>query len=768
MPQTSFTGASENVAEPPTRSANATFERIMAVTGACIGGLGLVGALLATTGLVTVTVDLVLVCAAGVLTAVMLVACLLLNRLAVSWLTVSLLLSCALAAVASIPFTVPSALTLGLWLYLSCLLYGLCHSWQVTAVLSVLTIAMVWTILLLSADDTQVLADAFLQSGTLYTSGVGIILAIAMDACRRVTTTIDIETDRTIHAYRVQQAARVRSAALVGLQSTLHNTAANTLIAAPVVAAHPDTTDLLATRAAHDLRRITSLTGSVQHRPNPNTLVRVDSVLTEITAAGARLGLAVVAPSQPPTAWLDPAAADAVYHAAEEALLNISVHAGTTEATIATGGTETAVTMTITDHGVGFDARHAPPQIAVLHDDVRVTVSSEPGQGTTVIIECPAAGPTPHTSDNQLTAQDMVAARALLVRTMATIIPPMAVITIALSFPQSLLVVGPQPVLGWLGAAIVILIVWGYRLTTSGRMPWWFAVLYILSIPTLTWLQGLVLPGCPAGARVGSAAYMMTFFLMLLTSRRVVVVVGFVTWLVTSVGFANAHGCSSREMSGIILQLSVILATIYFRAKLGQFCRTIVSRKRQAAELTRDTRVIDVRTATVSRVITGPGLQRTRDLLEGIANRQLDLTDPAVVADCEQESRFLRTILAIPVEAGPLAETLASVIVKVHGCGYTPSLNVKADHVEPPSAQVASSIGDALGHLIAQVPVESSAAVVRIFVSATTMTLQFPGLAASGVQAEDGYPMTVTQLQGDTVVRLGWQPAVQAELILVS
>jgi signal transduction histidine kinase len=86
--------------------------------------------------------------------------------------------------------------------------------------------------------------------------------------------------------------------------------------------------------------------------------------------------------------------------ALHEALTNVSKHSGVRHATVSVSATDQAVTVSVLDHGCGFDPARCPEGFG-LGDSIRarirevggqVRVEAWPGQGTHVELQVPVSG----------------------------------------------------------------------------------------------------------------------------------------------------------------------------------------------------------------------------------------------------------------------------------------------------------------------------------------------------------------------------------------
>ncbi|MBN1439134.1 MAG: GAF domain-containing sensor histidine kinase [Anaerolineales bacterium] len=100
--------------------------------------------------------------------------------------------------------------------------------------------------------------------------------------------------------------------------------------------------------------------------------------------------------------WLAPAAADALFHIAQEALANVARHARATRLKVSLAQVGDRVVLEVADNGVGFEpARQVSVEthgLANMEERARVvngalTVASEAGKGTTVRVSIPRIRP---------------------------------------------------------------------------------------------------------------------------------------------------------------------------------------------------------------------------------------------------------------------------------------------------------------------------------------------------------------------------------------
>jgi signal transduction histidine kinase len=146
------------------------------------------------------------------------------------------------------------------------------------------------------------------------------------------------------------------------------------------------------TARAHALRLRLSLDGDAAAEPG-GLEHRLGALAVEMTAEGLRVDLVTLAkPADVPESVVN-----ALHDAAREALRNILKHAKTTRAVVCLEGREGVVTVSVRDHGIGFDVHacragfgiensiHA--RLAEIGGGARI--GSAPGQGTRVVLSAP-------------------------------------------------------------------------------------------------------------------------------------------------------------------------------------------------------------------------------------------------------------------------------------------------------------------------------------------------------------------------------------------
>src|SRR5262249_54301282 len=130
----------------------------------------------------------------------------------------------------------------------------------------------------------------------------------------------------------------------------------------------------------------------------------VEALRSECASFSRREGIAVVyLPEEVPTS-LPKDVALCLYRVAQEALRNIAKHAAVKEARVSLAATGSQLLLCVQDSGLGFDpaALRSQPGLGLSSMDERVrliqaglSVTSAPGQGTTVAVCVPLARSAP-------------------------------------------------------------------------------------------------------------------------------------------------------------------------------------------------------------------------------------------------------------------------------------------------------------------------------------------------------------------------------------
>lgn len=131
-------------------------------------------------------------------------------------------------------------------------------------------------------------------------------------------------------------------------------------------------------------------------RPEALDELGLPSALAALTTSIARAGVHVERRIERDLPALTPDEELVVYRVAQEALANVTRHAGTREASLALGCHDGAIRLVVADAGSGFDPGEAPAGQGIramreraLTVGARLDVAARPGAGTTVELTLP-------------------------------------------------------------------------------------------------------------------------------------------------------------------------------------------------------------------------------------------------------------------------------------------------------------------------------------------------------------------------------------------
>jgi signal transduction histidine kinase len=150
------------------------------------------------------------------------------------------------------------------------------------------------------------------------------------------------------------------------------------------------------------MRRARESIGSLTFELSPPLLYDVGLVATADWLADnlvQRYGLRTTVEKRGEVPALDEAQRVTLYRALRELLINVAKHAGTKEAQVLIEGSASGVSVSVRDHGFGFDPQ-APADgfgLRSIRERIeslggRFAVESAPDRGTQVVLSVPASG----------------------------------------------------------------------------------------------------------------------------------------------------------------------------------------------------------------------------------------------------------------------------------------------------------------------------------------------------------------------------------------
>ena len=200
-----------------------------------------------------------------------------------------------------------------------------------------------------------------------------------------------LETERRIRAEEARRADEREQ------HRQLHDTILSTLtMVAAGTFAQPS--PALTAQATRDLCVLRELAAAPAAPGGPGGLAPLTDLTPKLERAAAATADLAVRLELVPVA-LPPQVADQLVASVGEALRNVELHAGTSEAEVTvTGGAGWAV-VKVTDRGRGFDPAATPPSRRGIRESItgrmlaaggRAAIASRPGEGTTVTVSWPA------------------------------------------------------------------------------------------------------------------------------------------------------------------------------------------------------------------------------------------------------------------------------------------------------------------------------------------------------------------------------------------
>ncbi|MEI8084234.1 MAG: hypothetical protein WCI74_20525, partial [Actinomycetes bacterium] len=453
------------------------------------------------------------------------------------------------------------------------------------------------------------------------------------------------------------------------LNHGLHDTVINTLgavrggIPAPMVDSVPE-------RARDDLRQMSARIDG--YDPDANDLSVQDLPDSALTQA-ARLHLnANIQPLQSADGGPGPVVPQRVLRGMRdcinEALLNVSKHAGTAAAAVLVERVGVTLTVTITDNGPGLPVGSAPPQTLLqraTRNGIRVTASEAPGGGTRIELwwspEVSAV-----TNAAEIGAGTESIARSLT--SMAVRISAWAggsyIITtvLATSASTEITELAPMIIGGGLIAAATMASHRRFPLATSMMVVLVVAIPAVLSLSMLTndlcGISGTTFPPSSWAALLALTAILLSSRVWQGMAAAGVYVVSNLTLVILAI---MNTGCGPAYTSNFITDCAGLLAIGLFRRRIDRYFSDAAITARLKSSAQDETAALQRRSAE-SADRNHAMLAASRNLLEQLADGSADPTDPRVREAAGTQERYLRSILRIDPELGPLAEELVAVV----------------------------------------------------------------------------------------------------------
>jgi signal transduction histidine kinase len=321
------------------------------------------------------------------------VACLVVGRVARRWAALDVVCLVVLVALSAVPGFLPGQPGLSPiynFTVLTVVAFGL-PDWPLwAALLATGALAAANLAGALRPGSSYPLWNAILDSATYL--GVGLVAWVLARLLRASARSVDRHRDEAVvragALARERERARLRRDLGSQLLSTVDELAAGDAVADPV-------TREQIRREAHWLRQVVR---SGLPEPDRELLPALRDLVTEKTATGLHIALRLP-DAEPP---LSTAAIGALVAALREALNNVAKHAGTNEVTVGVRTEERGLVIEVVDAGAGYDPAVTPVgrigqrrSIRARIEDVggRVDIESQPGAGTRVLLWVPATWP---------------------------------------------------------------------------------------------------------------------------------------------------------------------------------------------------------------------------------------------------------------------------------------------------------------------------------------------------------------------------------------
>lgn len=245
----------------------------------------------------------------------------------------------------------------------------------------------------------------------VYAIILGGAIMIIVTMLRQAATSVDVAQATALDRYSYAVRQHATEVERVQVDSIVHDSVLTTLLSA----ARADTPQAQALAASMAGNAIGHLRDAAAASPDDGTMVRFDALADRITAAAA----AFVVPFElrvrsVGTSSLPVLAAEAVYSAAVQAMVNSLQHAGEADRWLAIrGAARGGIEVVVGDTGVGFDPAEVAEQSLgvrisiierVAHAGGRAAIQSARGEGTIVTIRWPQVQARPTLEDLVKTA----------------------------------------------------------------------------------------------------------------------------------------------------------------------------------------------------------------------------------------------------------------------------------------------------------------------------------------------------------------------------
>jgi signal transduction histidine kinase len=458
-------------------------------------------------------------------------------------------------------------------------------------------------------------------------------------------------------------AEQVAADAVVTQMALLHDTALNTLDAI----AWGSTADQAAQRhrCRQDAERLA--TSSTAGAPVP-----VGDIVDQARARAAAQGLALQVRATGDDQRVPADVAAALRGAIDEALLNVTKHAGTSSALLLVDGGDGGVRLEVTDAGRGFDSTTAASGFGLAGSVNRrmqavggdADVISRPGEGTRVCVRWarPAAAPPAEPPLSNVVRRLMV---AFLVATM--LFTSAVVLAEWQAFDRPWVTLGAGLLLG----------AWGLLVTDVLRRERWLPVpLALITIALACLAPFWTVPADPYCASTFTGvgwidARIPLIVLVMLTSRFwwgwMVAAPAFLaaTWLAGTLAAQVYRGCDSWVINALLFAVAIFVSSVLAGRTLRRQAATVAQAHRARVEA-EDARVRAETTADAQRRWFAPAVAACTPLLSALGSGEADPADAAVQQRCRDESGYLRGLVTVARAPDGVRDEMSALLHRAH------------------------------------------------------------------------------------------------------
>lgn len=584
----------------------------------------------------------------------------------------------------------------------------------------------------------------------------------------------EAEADRQRSAAR---SARIAQEEAAELARTLHDTVINTLGVLAQGGRFLDDRERVRTRCAADADVVQALLDE-----DERSLADLDDPL-DWAALADRAGLSLgpgarTAEAEAALMTVAPSVRTALARAMREVLQNVAEHAGVPEVGIGAVTSRRdgspAVTVTVTDRGVGFD----PDEVvgtglreSVLARcraaGVGVRIASRPGAGTTVTFEVPVGTP-PVDGEAETAPSDLVgvAQRRSGWLWAGGVIVVGVVIELVNLFGQWSLT--------WAMLGVAALLVAVAALACRGGRPLtgpaaWVVVagsptVFLLALAGIEFTYGNTHHWQTLGVTVPLA--LLLFFApsrpLFAVALAAVVTAGLVSWVVLA---AEGAPYAGSVPIGLAASCAVLLALAVFRDTIARTAAAALASRRDAAAAAAE--VEARRAAGLARLRwRAAGLHGSWQILHSVGTGAVDVTEDRVRASCADEERHLRQLLMLSPELVHLGPVVSAAVRRARERSVR--LVLRTSEVDAPDTATARLLGAVIASAIdASAP--DGDLVVSVFGQGDRARLFLVGDASIAGLPDPGWPpgFGATEVRhGDQVmVEVSWPLPPQAIMV---